>query len=159
MRLSDYRDYSEVEIINSIGRRKMGERLFKIVSILVLMCMAVPATAEWMDLSSGPGQIQVSGLSATGSSSGIAVSGACAFYGILVIPDGTNDVTVKVWGNTAATGAVLIDSYTVKGTTGAHSIGFMPAINKVAGTAITGVYVSISVANGGTCTWKVQYDK
>ena len=37
------------------------------------------------------------------------ISGAGYFYGIMVVTDGTNPVTVKVYDNTAATGTVKHD--------------------------------------------------
>jgi hypothetical protein len=125
----------------------MKYRLY-ILSIIVIVTFAT-----------GIGHAATSSLSTTGAASGVAVDKTCIFYGVLIVPDGTNDVTVKVWGNTAASGLVLIDTYTVKGSGGPHAVGFMPGVDRVNGSIISGVYVSISVAGGGTCTWKVQYDQ
>ena len=87
------------------------------------------------------------------SSSGVAVSGKCAFGGIIVKTDGINDVTVNVYDNTTNSGKKLIpDNVVVKGSSGIDGLGYDPPVY-----AEKGIYVE--VVTSGTCSWQVLYDK
>jgi hypothetical protein len=138
----------------------MKNHFLKIIcGLLMVFALVFPARADWMSLTSGVGQVQVAKTSAWGTASGVAVTGACAYYGVTVLTDGTNAVTIKIYGNTAASGPVLVETLVIAGSQRVFTYGYSPAVNNVAGTAITGVYVSSSVAGGGSYAWQVQYDQ
>ncbi|MCE5265727.1 MAG: hypothetical protein LLG97_19635 [Deltaproteobacteria bacterium] len=125
---------------------------------LILSLMASPAAADWMSIRTSDGQVHqilVAKVTTDGAASGIAVSGAAAFYGIVVVTDGTNNITLNVYDNTAAAGSTLVPADTViLGGDRIWTFSWDPAIK-----CTTGIYVSISVAGGGTAKWKVQYDQ
>jgi len=125
----------------------------------VLVMAGSLARADWMSLTMGAGQAQVTKTSSWATSSGAAVTGACAYYGITVLTDGTNAVTIKIYGNTSATGVVLLETTTIPGSQRVFTHGYSPAVYKVGTTAINGVYVSSSVAGGGSYAYQIQYDQ
>lgn len=129
-----------------------------IFAAVLLLATAAPASADWMSIRTSDGQIQkilTAKVTADGSASGIAVTGAAAFYGIVVITDGVNNITLNAYDNTAGSGPTLIPVDTViLGTDRIWTFSWDPAIK-----CATGIYVSISVAGGGTAKWKVQYDQ
>jgi len=87
------------------------------------------------------------------SSSGVAVSGKCAFGGIIVKTDGINDVTVNVYDNTTNSGKKLIPENTViRGDSYIDGIGYDPPVYTE-----NGVYVEVDTA--GECSWQVLYDR
>ena len=77
---------------------------YKII-ILAAMLLIIPihAHADYMGLTTGAGQVNVSSLSATGTASGIAVSGACAFYGICPKESPCVISYPLAWGNVIGT--------------------------------------------------------
>lgn len=84
-------------------------------------------------------------------------TGAGLFYGIVVRTDGTNDVTLNVYDNNAATvsGTRLTPaSIVIDGASYASGWAYSldPAI-----TYTTGIRVGVTVAGGGTCAYDVLY--
>jgi hypothetical protein len=73
------------------------------------------------------------------------VSGPGYLFGIMVVTDGTNPVTVKVYDNTTATGTKIIPDWTV--TTGAadryQRLSFNPPLN-----FNTGLSIDITIGAG-----------
>lgn len=125
------------------------------IALILLVCAASPAAADWMGLTTGAGQVMVCRISTPATASGAAVSGSAAFYGLIVITDGTNDVTVTVYDNTAASGTLLMPtSFVIPGTAKIWTLSYNPAIK-----CNTGIYVLLSVAGGGSATYQVVYDK
>jgi len=123
--------------------------------VFAIATMAMPVRADWMNLTTGIGQVQVAKISVPATTSSAAVSGPSAFYGLIVKTDGVNNVTINVYDNTAASGTPLIPTDTViAGSDRTWALSYNPAIK-----CTNGVYVSISVAGGGTATYQVQYDK
>jgi len=89
------------------------------------------------------------GITATGQ----AITGAGKFQGLIIKCDGTNDVTLNVYDNTAASGTQLIPTNSVfEGTVRLAAISFAPGIYYN-----TGVYLEITCA--GTCEIMVQYNE
>lgn len=89
---------------------------------------------------------------APASASGIAYSGHSVFNGLIVKTDGTNDVTLNVYDNTAASGTRLLPSdVIVPGTARLFVIEFNRGIE-----CQNGIYVD------GTCSgsfeWQALYD-
>jgi len=107
-------------------------------------CLAGPAAAfqpeDW---------VRQSGIK---TSSQTAVSGAGYLYGIMVSTDGTNDVTVVSYDNTAATGTKLHPDWvvTTSASNRAQVLGFDPPV-----AFNNGVYVSVTT--GGTVSYAVYY--
>jgi len=134
----------------------MKKSLLKIIcALLFSVYMASPASAEWMGLTSGSGKILTCQISTPATASSAVVSGSAAFYGLIIITDGINDVTVNIYDNTAASGTNLIPtSLVIPGEVMVWMMNYYPAIK-----CTTGIYVSISVANGGTASYQVFYDR
>jgi len=123
--------------------------------LLLLIFMAIPASADWMTLSTGSGQVMVCSISAPATSSAAAVTGASAFYGIIIKTDGTNDVTVNIYDNTSAAGTKIIPTNVViSGSQNIWALSYTPAVK-----CSNGIYISISVAGGGSVSYQVLYDK
>jgi len=86
------------------------------------------------------------------TSSGLAVNSQCAFYGIMVRTDGSNNATVTVYDNTSGAGAPLLpDSIVVLGSARHTKIWLDKPI-----VAQNGVFISVTCA--GTFSWQVYYD-
>ena len=79
-----------------------------------------------------------------------AVTGAGHFGGIIIATDGSNDVTVDIYDNTAASGNNIIPTVVCKGSSRIHAIGIDPPT-----PFFTGVYVDITCA--GTLSYIVYY--
>jgi hypothetical protein len=86
--------------------------------------------------------------------SGQAVGTECAFAGLIVRPDGINEVTLNVYDNTEASGSrVLPSDIKVKGDVGLWAIGCDPGID-----VTVGIYVHLAIAGGGSAEYQVLYD-
>lgn len=82
-------------------------------------------------------------------------TGAGLFYGIVVRTDGTNDVTLNIYDGKSASGTKLTPANVViDGASYAQGWSFSttPAI-----TYTGGIYVDVSVAGGGSCSYQVFY--
>jgi len=129
--------------------------LTRLLILLSILLSFSTANADWKSLSTGSGQVAVASLTAPATASGIAVTGACAFHGIVVTTDGANDITINIFDNTAASGTRLLPTDTiVRGINRTWTYELDPAI-----WCTTGIYVEISVAGGGSCSWQVHYDQ
>lgn len=83
-----------------------------------------------------------------------AVLGDCVFAGLVVRPDGTNEVTLNVYDSEDASGDRLLPSnLKVSGTGGLWAIGFNPGVS-----VEIGIYVDLAVAGGGSVEYQVLYD-
>lgn len=93
--------------------------------------------------------IRVQKITVSSSTTGEAVAGGGAFFGILIKTDGTNNATISV--NNGNGGKELIPNSTViPGTTRLAAITFDPPLKYT-----TGVYVTIS---GTGASYQVLYD-
>ncbi len=94
--------------------------------------------------------------SADQTASALIVSGPCVLHGIVVKTDGTNDVTLTIYDNTSAAGTtkLLPASTVVDGANTPWAAGTTPPA-----LMANGIYVSISVAGGGSASYTVQYDQ
>ena len=87
------------------------------------------------------------------TSSALTVSGTCAFYGISIRTDGTNDITLNLYDSLAASGVRLLPSnIIIYGVSGFTSISFETGI-----LCDIGIYVSTACT--GTYEYQVYYDK
>lgn len=82
-------------------------------------------------------------------------TGAGLFYGIIVRTDGTNNVTLNIYDARSATGTRLTPANIVISGTSYQS-GWAFSLDPPI-TYTSGVYVSVSVAGGGTCSYDVLY--
>lgn len=118
---------------------------------LVLISLTDAAQADWMSLTEGAGQVQVCKITQPATSSDTAVSGPCAFYGIVMKVDGTNNTTLNIYDNTGASGNRLIPAdLVIPGTDYYFSYSLNPAVK-----CTNGVHVTVS---GGTVSYQVLYD-
>jgi len=92
-------------------------------------------------------------LTQPSASSGVAVTGACVFKGIIFKTDGTNDVTVTVYDNTSASGNKLTpESFVIEGSARVFALSYEPGV-----LAVNGIYVAMSVAGGGEASFQVKH--
>jgi len=69
---------------------------------------------------------------------------------VFVDPDGTNNCEVAIYGDTSATGTVIIPALTCLGT----GSGCTAEVNVL---APYGIYADVSIAGGGSCTFNIHY--
>jgi hypothetical protein len=85
--------------------------------------------------------------SGTKTASGVMMAGPGRFFGFLVTPDGTNDVTMTIYDNASAASGVKITSTMVFAGDGGSQT-WQPPIEPV--DCFNGVYVEVSVEGAGT---------
>jgi len=79
-------------------------------------------------------------------------TGACYFKGLLVQPDGTNDVTITLYDNTAGSGTKIIATLVFAGDEGAQALQIPVRIQCWAG-----IYADITTA--GTVEYSIFWSK
>jgi len=125
----------------------MKKILFLILTVVMVLSFAIPGTAKHRY----KGDIPVSYITVPATASEASVSGSCVFYGIIVQTDGTNNVTLNVYDNTAASGTNLTpDDIVILGSARAWTLSYTPGA-----LCSTGIYVSVSTQ--GTCSFQVLY--
>lgn len=124
--------------------------------LLLLIGICTIASADWWKLHRPDGrEIDIGFITQPATSSGTAVTGRCLFLGLAVTTDGTNDVTINLYDNTASSGNKLGPTDVVaKGSD--ENFGYKPPKPL---PCDTGVYVNINVAGGGSCSWVIFYDQ
>ena len=111
-----------------------------IFAALVLFLLASPAWAN-----------------SIGNTSDAAVTtGPGYLKGLIIHTDGTNACTVSVYDNTAASGTKLFSTRTV--TTSATDRTQALSFDDKEVPYGTGIYVDITVGDGGTCTYDVYFE-
>jgi len=112
-----------------------------IIAVLALILLATPSWAN-----------------SIGNTSDAAVTtGPGYLKGLIVHTDGTNACTVKAYDNaTAASGAKLFSDWTV--TTSATDRTQALSFDDKEVPYGTGIYVDITVGDGGTCTYDVYFE-
>lgn len=109
------------------------------------LIFAFMATNLW-----AAGGEQAISTASTKTADAAILSGAGYFKGFVIVPDGSNDVTITFYDNTAGSGSKLLPTMTFAGDGGAH--GFtLPAF----AYAKTGIYADITTA--GTVEYTVFY--
>ena len=116
-------------------------RLFLL--IVLVLCFA--------SLSYGQGALKAS---TELTSSSLITPGPGYFCGIMVSTDGTNAVTIDVYGNTTAAVPKLMPTWTVTSSSvnRAQTYNVYPPIKSDGG-----IYVNVSVAGGGSVKYMVYY--
>lgn len=80
-------------------------------------------------------------------------AGDGSFYGIAVVADGTNAITVSIYDNTSATGTLIVPTFIVPATaTSGYSFSVSPAVR-----FNNGIYVDITCS--GTANYIVYYGR
>ena len=95
-------------------------------------------------------------ISVVKSASALIKTGKCAFAGFIVVTDGINEVTVNIYDNTEAAGDdrfCPVDML-IRGAAKVFTLDYNPPIQ-----GKTGIYIQISVANGGSCSYQAVYDE
>ncbi len=88
------------------------------------------------------------------TTSAIHVEDECILHGVLIGTDGTNEVTLTVYDGLDDTGVVqYTPDIKIAGASG------LLYISPAAVHITTGVYLEVSVANGGSCNHRVFYDQ
>jgi len=112
--------------------------------ILLVLCLvfltAMPALAE---------------RSETKTADALIDTGQGVITGMMVVTDGTNDVTVDIYNNTSATGTKLIPTWTV--TTSTSNRYATISFGENGEDYSTGLYVDITCL--GTVSYMVYYDE
>lgn len=132
------------------------KKRYLVVALAALIILALPFQAGASRLFDGQNTSQ---WSTDRTASAAVVTGACIFHGITIIMDGTNDVTFTIYDGIAAAGSTVLvpASQVIAGATW-NKTPFMAG--QTPGVFMeTGIYVSISVAGGGTVRYKVQFDQ
>lgn len=131
-------------------------RFIIIAAFISVLGICSVSSADWWKLHRPDGQeVDIGFMTQPATSSGVAVTGRCIFLGLAVTTDGSNDVTVNIYDNTAASGNKLGPTdITAKATD--ENFGYKPPKPL---PCDTGIYVNISVAGEGTCSWVVYYDQ
>jgi hypothetical protein len=119
------------------------KKLFASLAVLLLLCAPVFAFS--------PGDKAFSSGEQTASA--LILTGDGYFHQIIIQPDGTNDVTLSIYDNTAASGTEITPTFVFAGDDGAA------ATPPVWIYVNTGIYVSVSVAGAGTVDYTVLYRK
>lgn len=99
---------------------------------------------------------EVHKLSESKTASALIKTGACAFAGLIVVTDGTNEVTVNIYDNIEASGSDRFcpTDMPIRGAAKVFTLDYEPPIQ-----GKTGIYVKISIAGGGSCSYQVVYDE
>lgn len=129
---------------------------YLIVVLAALFVFSLPFHAGASRLFDGQSTSQ---WSVDKTASAAVVTGACIFHGITIVTDGTNDVTFTIYdGITAAESTVLVPASQVIAGATWNKMPFMAG--QYPGAYMeTGIYVSISVAGGGSFKYKVMYEQ
>lgn len=138
-------------------KRIFGQGGFLVFVVLLLAFMGFTlATAGTLHWGAGKTPTKFDQHSAIKSASGVHVSSRCVFTGFVVTTDGTNAVTLSFYNNASAgTGTLLPPgTITIPGNAYVYPFGFSPGIY-----ASAGIYVTMSVAGGGTASISVLYDQ
>jgi hypothetical protein len=91
-------------------------------------------------------------LPSTQTADAAICTGRCYLGAIIVMPDGTNDVTVSIYDNTTNSGTEMLPTMTFAGDGGAQAFA---APYKILGS--TGIYVDITTE--GTVEYTILYNE
>lgn len=104
----------------------------------------------------GSKSTEVHKLSEVKSESALIKTGICSFAGLILKTDNVNDVTVNLYDNIEASGSIRFcpNDMLIRGIAELSTLNYDPPIQ-----GKTGIYVEISVAGGGSCSYQVVYDE
>lgn len=98
--------------------------------------------------------VKSASLTTPAGSSALTVSGSGVFHGFIMKTDGTNDVTINVYDNTVASGTALMPTdCVILGANRLYTFSYDPPV-----PCNTGIYVEVTVAGGGSCSYQVLYE-
>lgn len=97
-----------------------------------------------------------SGQSAEKTASAAITSGAAVFHGLVVMSDGTNEITVNGYDNTSNSGKKLFPTWTVTTSSSnrAQALSIMPPVK-----CTVGIYIEVTVGGGGTVAYMAYFNK
>jgi hypothetical protein len=97
----------------------------------------------------GAGRLKYSALK---TDDALIRTGWLEFFGITISTDGANAVTVDLHDGTSVAGAKICPTLNFPATPITQSFGIAPGVE-----CTTGLYVNITVAGGGTCSYTIYY--
>ena len=114
-----------------------------LAALLIILMVAIPATA---------GRYQISQISTVKTDDAAVVTENCVFDGLIVVTDGTNNVTFNIYDNaSAASGTKLIPTdLIVLGSSRTFALSYDPPVE-----AVNGIYVDITTS--GTVAYMILY--
>ena len=125
----------------------------KIIFLIFIFCL-ISSPCYPGTITVGGQTIGVNNITTEASVSTAIVSGKVAFCGIIIKTDGVNNITLNIYDNTIASGKPLVPTDTIiLGNLRLVTLNYYPPIR-----CNSGIYVSVSVAGGGTCSYQVIYD-
>ena len=124
-----------------------------LIAVIIIMIALIASSVFAARLFSGRPTYM---WTATATSSAAAVTGQGIMAGICVTTDGTNAVTFNFYDNTSAAEGTfhLPTNYIIAASPRYQCFGFDPP-----SYFGTGLYVSVSVAGGGSCNYQINYDQ
>ena len=99
---------------------------------------------------------EVNKLSEPKTAMALIKTGVCSFAGLFLKTDNLNDITVNLYDNVEASGNARCcpNDTLIRGIAELFTLTYDPPIQ-----GKTGIYVEISVAGGGSCSYQVVYDE
>jgi hypothetical protein len=124
-----------------------------LVAVVLAILLATGMQAEAARLFNGE---HTSQPSIDYAASALVATGPCVLRGIVVKTDGTNAVTITIYDSTTAAGKTVVfpASSVIPGTSYLFSASSTPPTYMD-----NGIYVLMSIAGGGSATFKVEYDQ
>jgi hypothetical protein len=99
-------------------------------------------------------QVKAAALTAPAAVSSTAVTGRAVFHGFIMQTDGSNNVTMNIYDNTVASGTTLMPvDCVILGASRIYTFSYDPPV-----PCNTGIYVEVTVAGGGDCSYQVLYE-
>ena len=90
--------------------------------------------------------------SAVKTADALIATGWTEMHGVVITTDGTNAVTMDIYNGTSTAGAKIVPTITFPATPKTQAIGWNPPVS-----CGTGVYIDITVAGGGSCSYTAYY--
>lgn len=90
--------------------------------------------------------------SAVKTADALIATGWAEMHGLIISTDGANAVTMDIYNGTSAAGAKITPTITFPATPVTQAVGFNPPVS-----CGTGIFIDITVAGGGTCSYTVYY--
>lgn len=148
-------DKHRLNVIEKRRRQRAMKKRLLLAGMVGVLCLIFAASAATALNTQWRGRTVDIAKSSIQTESKAITAGAGLFYGIIVRTDGTNDVTLNVYDGKSAAGTKLVPTnIVIDGASYVQGWSFSttPAI-----TYTGGIYVDVSVAGGGACSYQVFY--